>query len=163
VHIIPTPVQQGDALQPLDKNLQFAYECRIRDFYANNLSIFRPDELVSKREVCYQKSNVRADLRTINSRDVIFEWEFKIQADYSSIGQILAYVAQAKTEFRFQRIIRPIIAAFSFPEEIRLAIDVNNLGIERVLLPHYLRAGGKVPGSIVAPNILVPPRRTCTD
>ena len=73
----------------------FAYECHIRDFYAENLKRYKLGHLVSQREVTYKTSRIRADLRTVDEHDVIYEWEFKIQADYSSIGQIMAYTARA--------------------------------------------------------------------
>lgn len=139
---------------------EFAYECHIRDCYAAQLAVLRPNELLSQKEVAYQKSKVRADLRTVNNQDVIFEWEFKIRADYSSIGQILAYVAQAKTEFGFERTVRPVIAAFNFPEEIKLAVHVNNLGIEMVVLPFWMRNAGFVPSLTSSPPKILIPRQT---
>jgi len=136
---------------------QFSYECHIRDFYAKNIKRFRPGELVSSKEVVYANSNIRADLRTVNCQDVIFEWEFKIEADYSAIGQVLSYTAQARTEFGFKRTVRPVIAAFKFPAEIKLAIEVNNLGIETVELPSWMRAAGSVPEVVNgAPKIFLP-------
>lgn len=138
-------------MEATDSDVHFAYECHIRDFFAKNITRFRPGELVSSKEVVYANSNIRADLRTVNSRDVIFEWEFKIEADYSSIGQVLSYTAQAKTEFGFKRTVRPVIAAFNFPDEIKLAIEVNNLGIEIVELPLWMRAAGSIPEVVHAP------------
>jgi len=146
-----------NVLHDINADKQFAYECHIRDFFAKNITQFRPGELVSSKEVIYAKSNIRADLRTVNCRDVIFEWEFKIEADYSAIGQVLSYTAQAKTEFGFKRTVRPVIAAFKFPDEIKLAIEVNNLGIETVELPLWLRAAGSTPNVVnEAPKIFLP-------
>ncbi|MGE8165952.1 hypothetical protein ACQKRQ_38150 [Paraburkholderia sp. NPDC080076] len=142
----------------LDAGERFAFECHIRDYFAANLQRFRPNELVSKCEVAYRTSRIRADLRTINQADVIFEWEFKIEADYSAIGQVMAYSAYAKIEFDFKRTVRPVIAAFRFPEEIRKAIEVNNLGIEIVQLPASLRAAGALPHSQVMPSRIEIPR-----
>jgi hypothetical protein len=142
-----------------DVSRKFAYECHIRDCYAAQLAALRPNELLSQREVSHQKSKVRADLRTVNKQDVIFEWEFKIRADYSSIGQILVYVAQAKTDFGFERTVRPVIAAFDFPEEIKLAVHVNNLGIEMVVLPLWMRNAGFVPSLTSSPPKIIIPRQ----
>ncbi len=123
----------------------FAHECKIRDFYASKLHELRPSEKVSKKEVRYPTSLVRADLRTIDDRNVIREWEFKLLADYKSIGQILAYIAQAKLQHGLLRPILPVIAAFSFPEEIKTAVYVNNLGIELVNIPPQFRRAGGIP------------------
>jgi hypothetical protein len=132
----------------------FAYECHIRDFYAANLKRYKQGHLVSQREVTYKTSRIRADLRTVDEHDVIYEWEFKIQADYSSIGQIMAYTARAKVEFNFKRTVRSIIAAFDFPDDIRMAIEVNNLGIEMIRLPESIRNAGHVPSLAIKPAVI---------
>ena len=77
----------------------YSHECRIRDCYADHLATLRPCEVVSKREVRYAASLVRADLRTLDESGVLREWEFKLCADYSALGQILCYTALAKREF----------------------------------------------------------------
>ncbi|WP_155301347.1 hypothetical protein [Cupriavidus necator] len=141
-------------MNDLDAREGFAFECHIRDFYAANLKRYKPGHLVSQREVTYKTSRIRADLRTVDQHDVIFEWEFKIEADYSSIGQIMAYTAHAKVEFNFNRTVRSVIAAFEFPDEIRMAIEVNNLGIEMVRLPGAIRNAGHVPSLLTNPAVL---------
>lgn len=102
----------------------------------------------------YKTSRIRADLRTVDRHDVIYEWEFKIEANYSSIGQVMAYTARAKVEFNFNRTVRPVIAAFEFPDEIRMAIEVNNLGIEMVQLPASIRNAGRVPSLLTNPAVI---------
>jgi hypothetical protein len=134
----------------------FAHECRIRDLYAGRLTSLRPRELVAQREVRYANSLIRADLRTLDEDNVIREWEFKLQADYRALGQVLSYVAQAKLEFTFARTVTGVIAAFSIPPEIRLAVQVNNLGIELVDIPAWMRLGGAAP-SQEPPRIVVVP------
>lgn len=146
-------------------NVNFAHECRIRDAYAKAFPVLRRDEKVLQCEAGYETSPVRADLRSIDSRNVIRVWEFKIEADYSSLGQVLTYLALAKVEEGPDRALeRPIvgvIAAFTIPREIRLAVSMNNLGIEIVEIPPYLREAGSVPTtSAPAPMIPVIPRTT---
>jgi hypothetical protein len=133
----------------------FAHECRIRDYYASKLQDLRPNEKLSKKEVRYLRSPVRADMRTIDNWNVIREWEFKIIADYKSIGQILAYVAQAKLQYGLTRPILPVIAAFTFPAEIVTAVYVNNLGIELVTIPSQFHRAGGIP-EFCAPLIQIP-------
>jgi hypothetical protein len=120
-------------------------ETNIRNYFASRLNEFRPGEKVVRREQTYTDFAVRADLRTVDFENVIREWEFKIRADYSAIGQILTYSALAKLEFNFKRTVQSVIAAFEFPEQIRLAIEVNNLGIEMVKLPDWIINAGFVP------------------
>lgn len=139
---------------PADPNVVFAHECRIRDAFAAKLTELRPGELVSKRDVRYLTSTVRADLRTVDRGNVIREWEFKVEADYSSIGQALTYLAQAKLDLGFDRTVLGVIAAFTIPREIRLAVSVNNLGIELVEIPTHLCEAGFVPSGSAAGRVI---------
>lgn len=134
----------------------YSHECRIRDCYADHLASLRPCEVVSKREVRYAASLVRADLRTLDESGILREWEFKLRADYSALGQILCYTALAKREFGFDRRVQGVIAAFEVPHEIRLAVNVNNLGIEFVEIPRWMRRAGAVPEAgrrLIIPHI----------
>ena len=73
--------------------------------------------------------------------------------------RVLTYLAQAKLELGFERTVVGVIAAFVFPREIRLAVNVNNLGIELVEIPPRLCAAGFVPtGPSGCPVIPVIPR-----
>ena len=123
----------------------FAHECRIRDLYAVRLDEFRPQERLLKTESGFIASRVRADMRTIDSLNHLRVWEFKIEASYAGLGQILSYLAQAKLETNFERSVHGVLAAFSFQEEIRTAVSVLHLGIELVELPFKLRLAGGVP------------------
>ena len=121
-----------------------ANECRIRDYYAAHLETFRPEEKLARCEQRYSNSSLRADMRTINPQNTIFEWEFKINADYKALGQILQYVALAR-ENEKSRVIRGVIAAFTFTPELRLANERMNLNLELVLLPTWVRGAGALP------------------
>lgn len=121
-----------------------ANECRVRDYFAEHLSERRMGELLVRREQRYAGSLLRADMRTIDQNNVIREWEFKIDADYKALGQILQYVALARTNEGF-RAIRGVIAAFTFTSELRLANEVMNLNLEFVELPAWMRGAGALP------------------
>lgn len=74
-------------------------ECKIRNAFAEGIrngKERRGSERLIGTEVTHQCGNLRADMRTVDESDIIREWEFKIVADYSAIGQILTYVAQLK-------------------------------------------------------------------
>ncbi|WP_449542703.1 hypothetical protein [Enterobacter ludwigii] len=121
-----------------------ANECRIRDYYAVNLGYFRPEEKLARCEQRYPNSLLRADMRTVNPQNTIREWEFKINADYKALGQILQYIALAR-ENENSRVIRGVIAAFTFTPELRLANERMNLNLELVLLPTWMRGAGALP------------------
>jgi RecB family endonuclease NucS len=135
--------------------LAFAHETHIRNAYSTNLSFYRPLEALIKREVSYSMAPVRADMRTVDQDDILREWEFKLTADYSALGQILTYVALARREYKFQRQVRGVIAAFQIPGLVRETIETMNLGIELVSIPYYLCAAGNVPLNMV--SISLPP------
>jgi hypothetical protein len=86
-------------------------------------------------------------MRTVDKTQLLREWEFKIHADYRALGQILTYIALARRERDFARVVRGVIAAFDFQPEVRLAIEVLNLGIELVILPPWMAAAGGIPSS----------------
>jgi hypothetical protein len=134
----------------------FAHECRVRDLYAARLEDFRPRERLLKTENGFVGSRVRADMRTVDSRNELRIWEFKIVASYEGLGQILTYLALERLTTSFQRGVQGVLAAFSIQAEIRTAIDVLNLGIELVELPAKLRLAGGIPAVTNAspvPNI----------
>jgi hypothetical protein len=137
-------------LQEFDSSCEemFAHECRIRDYYAARMGEFRPLERLLKTESGFAGSRVRADMRTVDRTNQLRVWEFKIRASYAGLGQILAYVAQAEMETRFERSVQGVLAAFSFQDEIRTAVRVRHLGIELVELPLKLRLAGRVPAPV---------------
>jgi hypothetical protein len=120
-------------------------ETRVRDYYAAELDEHRPGELLIARENSYAGTAVRADMRTIDRRNIIRLWEFKIRASYEALGQILVYVAMARRAEGYDRVIRGVIAAFTFQSEIVDTVERLNLGIELVWLPPVLTLAGAVP------------------
>jgi len=135
----------------------FAHECKIRDFYSSQLANYRPNELVVQREATFEGFLLRADLRTVDTKNVLREWEFKIRADYSSLGQILTYSALIRQQTNFTRDVQGVIAAFDIPEHLVKAIRINNLNIELVVLPQWMARAGGVPLSPTAPNPVTVP------
>jgi hypothetical protein len=134
-------------------------ESRVRDYYAEELGQHRPGERLIATENGYAGTAVRADMRTIDRRNVIRLWEFKIRASYEALGQILVYVAMARRAEGYDRLIRGVIAAFEFQPELVDTVEMMNLGIELVTLPVVLaRAGGIPIGRAVTtiPQIPVP-------
>lgn len=123
----------------------FAHECKIRDYYCSRLKEFRRDELAIKREATFEGWALRADLRTVDHNNVLREWEFKIRADYSSLGQILTYTALMREQLNFERDVQGVIAAFQIPDYLLKAIRINNLSIELVTLPEWMAKAGEVP------------------
>ena len=67
-------------------------------------------------------------------------------------------LALAKLEIGFERTILGVIAAFTIPREIRLAVNVNNLGIELVEIPSRFCEAGVVPTASAAAAIPIIPR-----
>lgn len=122
----------------------YSNECRVRDAYAQRLSMFRPDERLVKKELRYATAARRVDMRTVDRLGTLREWEFKISADHRTLGQLLIYLSHARRELGF-RPVRGVIAAFSVPDELRTAIEVMSLNIELVTLPSWMRYGGFVP------------------
>ena len=136
----------------------FARECRVRDYYAEHLSNFRPGELLVSREQGYPTSATRADMRTVDADNILREWEFKISADYRALGQIIQYVALARLAENFRK-IRGVIAAFKFSPELPKVVEVANLSIELVEIPDVARgAGGIVRTTVADRNVRALPR-----
>jgi hypothetical protein len=122
----------------------YAHECRIRNAFAKGFREQRPLEKVLSRETRYIATALRADLRSVDRSGLLREWEFKIQADHYVLGQILTYVAHARKELGF-RPVRGVIAAFTFSDDLRMAIEVMNLNIELVTVPLWMSSAGRVP------------------
>lgn len=141
-------VNPGKNLQRLQEEAErlYEHECRIRNAFAADFRTQRPMERVISRETRYKTTALRADLRSVDGTGLIREWEFKIEADHYVLGQILTYVAHARRELNF-RPVRGVIAAFTFTNELQMAIEVMNLNIELVTVPPWLRRGGKNPAS----------------
>jgi hypothetical protein len=135
---------------------QYAHECGIRDLYATRLAAERPNERLVRKEAGYLTAARRVDMRTIDHAGLLREWEFKIRADYRTLGQILLYVAHARRERQFERPIRGVIAAFTIPSELRIAVEVLNLSIEFVTIPPWMRAAGYIPANGVGQRINIP-------
>ena len=126
----------------------YAREVRIRDLYAARLQELRPNEKLLKTEYSFLGARARADMRTLDSSEVLRIWEFKIIADYSGLGQALTYLALTRHELGHSRTVKGVLAAFEISDEIRLTNEVLNLGLELVLIPQTLRqAGGILPST----------------
>jgi hypothetical protein len=123
----------------------FAHECKIRDFYTGQFNEARPHEIIVKREATFDNWPLRADLRTVDRYQVLREWEFKICADYSSLGQILTYTALMREQTNFEQVVRGVIAAFEIPPYLAKAILINNLSVELVTLPKWMAQAGNIP------------------
>lgn len=137
--------EAGDLRLELVKEKVDARELAVRNYFARHLGRMRPHEQLAKREQGYVASRLRADMRTVDLHETIREWEFKLHADYSVLGQILTYVALARKELGF-RVVRGV-AAFTFSDEVALANEVMNLNLELVTLPDWMRGAGKVTNS----------------
>lgn len=122
----------------------YSHECKIRNAFAQDFRNQRPLEKVLSRETRYIATALRADLRSIDQKGLLREWEFKIDADHYVLGQILTYVAHARRQMSF-RPVRGVIAAFSFTDDLRMAIEVMNLNIELVTVPLWMSSAGRVP------------------
>jgi RecB family endonuclease NucS len=147
---------------PDDAQRMYAHECRIRNAFARDFKVQRPSEKVLSRETRYAATALRADLRSIDTNGLFREWEFKIDADHYVLGQILTYIAHARREMGF-RPVRGVIAAFSFTEDLRMAIEVMNLNIELVTVPLWMSSAGGVPNAgAAAPKIPSIPQRSKT-
>jgi len=125
-------------------------EARVRSFYMEHLNSLHPEQRCVGIEVGYRNSSVRADARTVNKLNLRREWEFKIGADYSALGQILTYMATAKHDMNFKREIRGVIAAFSFRTDLVHTIEVLNPNVELVTIPNWVRYAGRVPMNLEA-------------
>lgn len=111
----------------MDEKVRYAHECAIRDLYKSKLTELRSGERVLRGEHQIPNSLNRADMLTVDENDLLRIWEFKIDADYSGLGQLLVYLAYKRSSIDFVRPVRGVLAAFSFPEEIRRAVEIMNL------------------------------------
>lgn len=136
---------------PGPRDEKYAAERAVRDAYASRLREFRPTERLWKTEHTYPPSLLRGDMRTVDERNRIRIWEFKIRAGFDGLGQILTYVALARLELNFARPVLGVLAAFEAPAELLTTIEVLNLGIEVVVLPEQLRHAGRVPAGPSTP------------
>lgn len=143
--------QGGDVARDLADG--YAHECAIRDTYARRLEDFRPQERLIRTELTYQAVGLRADMKTVDTDNVLRVWEFKIQADYNGLGQVLTYLAMERKSSPGRQ-VRAVLAAFEFADSIVEANEILNLGIEMIALPQMLRRAGSVPSQVVnADNI----------
>ena len=134
----------------------FAHECHIRDLYAKRLGEFHPGQRLVTVEYGFAglpESHLRADMRTVDTGGLRRMWEFKLQARYNALGQVLTYLSLARVEDAFENNIRAVIAAFDFQPEVEQAVEVLNLGIELVTIPSHLRLAGGIP-SLPPPEIV---------
>jgi len=142
---------------------EYEHECRIRDEFAKHLKQERPGELLLGKEHTYSEVAVRAirgDMKTLDEKNVLRIWEFKILAGYGGLGQILTYLAMARQVVGFKRTIRGVLAAFDFRPEITEAIEILNLGIDIVHIPpKYRLAGDVLPRGMVTPPPTIPPMK----
>lgn len=122
----------------------FAHECAVRDAYASRLAEFRPRERLLGTEATFKDVALRADMKTVDQTNALRVWEFKIKADYKSLGQILTYLAMERRDSP-DRIVRAVLAAFQFDESTLMTNEALNLGIEMVKIPLKLRQAGFVP------------------
>ncbi len=136
----------------------FEHETRIRNYFSQNVTRLRPGERVLDTEHSYPGNRLRVDMRTIDVYNCIREWEFKISAEYSALGQILTYVALARQRYQFHRTVRGVIAAFTFMPEIVTCVEVMNLGIELVTIPSSMKYAGNIPAGQISdlPPIDIP-------
>ncbi|NVJ00814.1 hypothetical protein HV824_22220 [Myxococcus sp. AM009] len=137
--------------------MKFERETRVRDLYARDIREVRPGERVIGKECRYGESGMRVDLRTVDTSDLIREWEFKIYARYESLGQIQVYVYQALCA-NPGRQVRGVIAAFDFQPELRQTVRSLSLNIELVTIPHWMAQAGGVPLSAPPVNVVKIPK-----
>jgi hypothetical protein len=92
-------------------------------------------------------------MKTVDTHNVLRVWEFKIQADYNGLGQVLTYLALERKSSPGRQ-VRAVLAAFEFAGSIIETNEILNLGIEMIKLPSSLRRAGIVPSQVVdADNI----------
>jgi hypothetical protein len=137
-----------------------AHEVRIQKAYAERLADQRPLEKLMSHGYRFDSCGLIADMATIDKSDVMRIWEFKIDADYRSLGQIITYIAHARYEELMRwappsphKRIVGVLAAFTFQPEVLLANVVMNCGIEIVVIPPFLRNAGDVPPAMPRPHV----------
>ena len=144
----------------------YDHEVRIQKAYAARLPELREGEVLIASSRRFDCCDLIADMATVDPANTIRIWEFKIRADYKSLGQIVTYLALARYEevitkwvpTQNPRRLVGVLAAFEFQPEIMLANVVMNLGIECVLIPPFLRSSGSVPSAVPKPHTPIIPR-----
>ena len=124
-------------------------ETEVRNIFASHFNDLRGggEKLIGYENKCGD-SFLRSDLRSILPDGTILEWEFKLEADYSALGQVLVYMSKVKSEYNFNRKVRGVIAALCIPEKIIEAVYKNGLDIELVTIPKWvLIETGAIPKS----------------
>lgn len=125
----------------------YARERMIRDHFAACLREERPGEVLLETESSPKGLAIRADMKTVDNKNIVRIWEFKIRASYEGLGQVLTYLAMARRDDFFQRHICGVLAAFEFQPEIVETIQILNLGIEVFHIPAKYRLAGDNPAS----------------
>lgn len=147
--------ETGRAAIPAARARQ-AREILVRDRYAITLAQLRPAERLVRCEPGYVASKMRADMRTVDTGNVLREWEFKLFASHRALGQIMTYLALARSELAL-RPVRGVIAAFEFSSELVLVNERMNLNLELVTIPEWMRAvGGLPPRTPLVPVVPIP-------
>ncbi len=144
----------------------YDHEVRIQKAYAERLNDLRDGEELISSSHRFDCCDLIADMATVDQTNTIRIWEFKIRADYKSLGQIVTYLALE----RYEEVIKNwvpaqgpkrivgVLAAFEFQPEIMLANVVMNLGIECVVIPPFLRNAGGVPSVVPKQHTPLIPR-----
>ncbi len=127
---------------------EFARETRIRDLYAERLARYRPNERLLRTESGFSGSRKRADMRTVDSNNLIRVYEFELVAVYEGLGQALVYLAMARRELGLERRVQGVLAAFRFESEVWQTVEILNLGLELLILPPELARAGGVPTGV---------------
>lgn len=109
-------------------------ERQLRDKFAARLSDFRPNEKLLGCEITY-RCGLRSDMETIDKDNTVRIWEFKLNADYSAIGQLIVYMAMKRNENKGKKKIVGVLAAVEIPKFIEEAIYSSGLNIEVVSIP----------------------------
>lgn len=127
----------SNTINLIESDIPFEYEkeTKIRDHYADNLGDLRKKEVLIGREVKTHNHNLSIDMLTVDHKNTIRVWEFKLTADYSAIGQLIVYMALKKQETGGTRRIKGVIAAVNIPDFISESINMSLLDIELVEIP----------------------------
>jgi hypothetical protein len=144
----------------------YDHEVRIQKAYAERLAQLREGEELISLGRRFECCDLIADMATVDKTNTIRIWEFKIRADYRSLGQIVTYLALARYEEVIAKWVpmHPprrwvgVLAAFEFQPELMLTNVVMNLGIECVVIPPFLRNAGSVPPAAPKPHTPIIPR-----
>lgn len=133
---------------------EFAHECRIRDLFARRMHEFRPGEILISTESSFPSSNRRADLKSVDVRNVLRLYEFKLIATPAAVGQALTYINLEQQAVGYDREVRGVLAAFRFEPDVIPTIRAMHLPIEVVTLPPHLARAGGVPLNCAPPTRL---------